>query len=254
MKVAVPLYETDGNAEERREPFGGENVLFETVGQDLAFAQKHDALNLRNDFRDVMSNEQNTEAAAREFAHGIAQLELCCDVQGIARLVEKQGLWVVDERASDQRALCFTGRHLRDCTTGEMSDSQASECGFGALQMLWIGMMVRKNTRAAEKPGKNNIASRGVRGAGSQQIRRDDTKQRAQLENVPPLAAQDGDRRAFPRQGIAFARDRFDQRGFPATVRAEDANVFTGTDSERYTIERRPFGGRSAHHSNVMEC
>jgi len=75
-----------------------------------------------------------------------------------------------------------------------------SKSFLGPREMLRIGMMVRKNARAAEKAGEDYVAARGIRSAGRQQVRRDDSEPRTQFENIPSLAPEDGNPRPFPRE------------------------------------------------------
>jgi len=86
--------------------------------------------------------------------------------------------------------------------------------------------MVRKNAGAAEKTREHHVAAGGIRGTGSQQVRRNDSEQRAQLENIPSLATQYGNAGPLPRKWIALPRNGLDQRRFAAAVRPQDAHVF----------------------------
>src|SRR2546428_3186574 len=72
--------------------------------------------------------------------------------------------------------------------------------------MFRIGMMVRKNAGAAEKAREHHVAAGGIRGTGSQQVRRYDSEQRAQLENIPSLAPQYGNVGPVPRNGLDQCR------------------------------------------------
>src|SRR5262249_41459862 len=51
-------------------------------------------------------------------------------------------------------------------------------------------------------------------------------------------------------QRVAFARDRFDERGFAAAIWAKDADVLTRGDLQVHFAER---GVVSAHHGYVFE-
>src|SRR5438105_1935451 len=91
-------------------------------------------------------------------------------------------------------------------------------------------MMVRKNARAAEKAGEHHITAGGLRGTGSQQVRRYDSEQRSQLENIPSLPPQYGNVGPFPREWIALSRNGLDQRRFAAAIRSQDAHVLPASD------------------------
>jgi len=119
--------------------------------------------------------------------------------------------------------------------------------------MPGIGMMVRKDARAAEESRQDHIAPGGVRGAGSQQVGRNDSEQRAQLENIPSLAPQDGNRRPFPRKRIAFARDGLDQRGLAASVGSKNAHVLSGCDLQGHIVESRTLLPRPAQDGHVFQ-
>jgi len=96
--------------------------------------------------------------------------------------------------------------------------------------MLRIGMMVRKNARAAEKTGKHHITTGRIRGAGRQEVRRDDSKPRTQLENIPSLAPEDGNPGPLPREWIALPRNGLDQCRLAAAIRSQDADVLPAGD------------------------
>ena len=91
-------------------------------------------------------------------------------------------------------------------------------------------MVMRKNARAAEKTGEHHVAARGVAGTRGQQVRRDDSQKRAQLENIPALTPQDGNGRVIPRERVTLSRDGFDERRFTASVGPEDADVLAAGD------------------------
>jgi hypothetical protein len=61
----------------------------------------------------MVSNQENAQTASCEGAHGVTQLHLCAYVECVAGLIEQQSLRFVYQRASDQRPLSFTRRHLR---------------------------------------------------------------------------------------------------------------------------------------------
>jgi len=155
----------------------GEHGGFGAVGHNAPFAQEDHAIDFRDDFGDVMGNQQNGYPGLRQLPQCVAQLELRGDVQRVAGLVKEQRSRLVDEGPRDERALGFAGRHLGHRAVGQMSDAQAAERVRSARQMLRIRMVVWKDARAAEKAGKDHVAPCGVRGARSQQIGRDDAQE-----------------------------------------------------------------------------
>src|SRR5690348_6120243 len=253
MKMAVLLYQPEINAEERRKMPSRKDLLFRPICQNPALPQKNHALDFRNDLRNVVSHQKNANPTLRPLTNRIPKLNLRGDVQRVAGLVEQQRSRVMHQRPRDQGSLGFARRHLGDRTSREMRDSQTGERGHGSRQMRWIRMMVRKDAPAAKKTGKHNVATSGVRRGRSEQVRRDDSKQRTQLKDVPALASQNRNRGAFPDQGITLPRDRFDQSGFAAAVGSEDADVFAGSDAKSDSIESRPIRGCSAHHSDIVQ-
>src|SRR6266849_10309494 len=124
------------------------------------------------------------------------------------------------QRPRNQRPLGFAGRHFRDRAIGAMRNPKPRQSFFGPREMLRIGMMVRKNSRAAEKAGEHHMTAGGIRGAGSQQVRRYDSEQRAQLENIPSFAPQYGNAGTFPREWVALPCNGLDQSRFAAAIRS----------------------------------
>lgn len=88
MEVAVIAEEADGDGEEGGESFAGEDAVLGTVGEQSALFEQDDAVDFRNDFGNVMGNEDDAEAGLREMAHGVTELELRGNVQSVGRLVE----------------------------------------------------------------------------------------------------------------------------------------------------------------------
>src|SRR6266446_9620844 len=145
MEISVALTQADGSSKQFRKMFLGEYRGFQPVGLDAAFAQEDHALNLRNNFRYVVRHEQDSQPGLRKLAHGVAELELRADVQSIAGLVKQQSLWIVHQGACNQRALGFTGGHLRDRAISEMRNAKPRQ-SFPALARCfgsgcWCGKM-----------------------------------------------------------------------------------------------------------------
>src|SRR5882724_485649 len=109
---------------------------------------------------------------------------------------------------------------------------------------------MREDARTTEESREHYIAARGVRGARSQQVWRNDAKQRPELKNVPTLPAQNRNRRTVVRQRVTFASDGLNQRGFPAPVRAQDAHMFARVDPQRHVFQ---CGALTAHDGYVIQ-
>src|SRR5882724_13709284 len=107
----------------------------------------------------MVCHEQDAKAGFCKPAHRIAKLQLRADVQRVARLVEKQRLWLMRQRSRDQCPLRFARRHLRDRALRQMRNSQSGK-GLGcSRKMLGVGMLMRKDSRAAEKSRKHHVPS-----------------------------------------------------------------------------------------------
>src|SRR5258708_40336901 len=91
--------------------------------------------------------------------------------------------------------------------------------------MLLPRLMIWKNSRAAEEARERHVHSRRVRGARRQQVRRNDSQQRAQFENIPTVASEDPDRGVFAGDRVALPRQRLDERGFATAIRAQNAKA-----------------------------
>ena len=113
-----------------------------------------------------------------------------------------------------------------------------------------VGMVMWKDARAAEESRQHHVPPGCLRGARRQQVRRDNSQQRPQLENVPPFASQNRNRTSIARQRVAFPRDGLDQRGLPAAIRPQDAHVLPRGNFQIHFPERRAV---AAHHRHVSE-
>jgi len=68
----------------------------------------------------------------------------------------------------------------------------------------------------------------------------DDADVRPEVKSVPPVLSPEPERDVFsPTGGVVLAGDRPDERRFPGTVRAEDGDVLSFADRERYGVEER---------------
>src|SRR6267154_104139 len=134
-----------------------------------------------------------------------------------------------------------------------MRDAKPRKRFVGASKMPGIGLMMRKDARAAEEARQHHVASGGVRGARSQQVRRNNAKKRAQLKNIPPLAPQYGNGGPFPREWITLPGNGLDQRGLAATVGPKNTKVFAGPDLQCDVVEGGPLFPRAAQDGHVFQ-
>ena len=69
----------------------------------------------------------------------------------------------------------------------------------------------------------------------------DDADVRPEVKSVPPVLSPEPERDVFsPTGGVVLAGDRPDERRFPGPVRAEDGDVLSFADRERYGVEEFP--------------
>src|SRR5712692_433589 len=239
MEEAVLFAEPNRNPEQFGKMLFGEHGGLRPVGEDSSFAKENHALDLGNDFGHVVRYQQNPQPGLRQLAQRVSKLESRADVQRIAGLIKEQRSWLMYQRPRKQRPLGFAGGHLRDRAVGEMRNAKPRQSFLGPCEMFWIGMLVRKNARAAEKAGEHHITAGGIRGAGRQQVRRYDSEQRAQLENIPSFAPQYGNAGTFPREWIALPRNGLDQCRFAAAIRSQYAHVLPARDLQVNVLEGR---------------
>ena len=123
-----------------------------------------------------MSDEEDAEPGTGELAHGVAEFELAGNVEGVAGLVEEEGVGIVSQGASDERALGFTGRHFEDRAVGKVGDAQAGQGVIGTGMMFGMRLMIGENAGAAEEAGEDDVEAGGIGGASGEQIRGDDAE------------------------------------------------------------------------------
>lgn len=184
-----------------------------------------------------MGDEEDAKSGAGKLAHDVAKFELTSDVEGVAGLVEEQCLWVVNQGASDERAFGFTGRHFEDRAIRKMGDAHAGQGVVRAGVMFGMRLVIGENAGAAEEAGKDDVETGGIGGASREEIGGDDAEGRAEFEDIPERAAQDGDRGIFALKRVALAREGLDEGGFAGAVGAEDADMFADSDAKRQAVE-----------------
>jgi hypothetical protein len=136
--------------------------------------EENDAIDFRNNFRDMMSNEEDAESGAGELAHDEAELELTGNVEGVARLVEEQGVRIVNQGTSDERALGFSGGHFEDRALRKVSNTHAGQGVVSAGVMFRMRLMIGEDAGTAEEARQDDVETRGIGGASGEQIGGDD--------------------------------------------------------------------------------
>ena len=76
----------------------------------------------------------------------------------------------------------------------------------------------------------------------------------AQLKNIPSRAPQDRHGGAVAHNGVALARDGFDESRFAAAVRSEDGDVFAGIHAKVEVVEDDVVAANDAHIFQVNQC
>src|SRR5580658_7245205 len=125
-----PLFvpaDADWRIEELGRTSHGEQPFARPVGDDASRAHEDDALDLRQYVAEMMGDEHEARAFAREPAEGLAQLPLRCEVERIRGFIEQQLARAMDERARNEDAALFSGRHFADKLRGQMTGFHAFE-------------------------------------------------------------------------------------------------------------------------------
>src|SRR6202453_2079332 len=86
-----------------------EEVLARPVGDDAAITHENNALDLRQDIAEMMSDHDQARAFAGESAQCFAQLALSSQVERVRRLVEYELLRPGDERLGNHDAARLCG-------------------------------------------------------------------------------------------------------------------------------------------------
>src|SRR6266850_443339 len=95
MEIAIVLTQPHRGAKQVRKMFRCEHGRSWPIRCHTPFSQEYDALHLRDNFRDMVCYQQDSEPGSRKLTHRVSKLQLCRDVQRVARLVEKQRLWLM---------------------------------------------------------------------------------------------------------------------------------------------------------------
>ena len=201
----------------------------------------------------MVGDEEDAESSASEFAHGVTQFDLAGNVEGVARLVKEQGVWLVNQGAGDESTLGFPGRHLENGTAREIGNSHAGESGVRAVAMVGERLMIGENPRTAEKAGEDDVEAAGIRCAGSEEVGRDDSQSGAKFEDIPQGAAKNGDGRSFALKGITLASDGLNESGFARTVGAKNADVLADGDAQGEAVKGHVVSAKDSDVAEIEE-
>ena len=158
-------------------------------------AQQDHAIDFRKDVGKMMRHHQDAGAGLRQFSQNVAQFQSRAKVQTIARFIQQQRQRIVHQGAADQQSVRFAGRHLGHLAIGQMRHLQKLQHLVGLFDHRGGDFVIRLNPDAAEESRQHHFAAGDLSRAAPHQFVRNDSQQRAQLEDVPGFAAQNGERR-----------------------------------------------------------
>ncbi len=235
--VTVAASHAHRYAEQILQALGGEKLLLGTIRDDSSFAHHDYAFDFRRNIGEVMSNQKNACAMLCEGAQRTSQFGLRREIQGIARLVDQKHLGVMNQRAADEDAALLAGRHLAESFLRQVSGLESLEDGGGTLTHGSGDVEFGPDCRAGEKPGDHGVAALGVQRPLAGQISGHDAQTLAQLKDFPALASKNTHARTGLGQRITFAGHRLDERGFAASIRAEQSHVLPCGNTQRDIVE-----------------
>ena len=89
-------------------------VVAGELADDMSLAHHHDPVGQDRQFLDIGRNDDDADAAPRQFAKGLVNLFACADVDAAGGLVEDQELGVRAQPPRDQRLLLVASREAGD--------------------------------------------------------------------------------------------------------------------------------------------
>ena len=195
-----------------------------------------------------MCNQQNSSSLLRQSTHRFSQLPLRGDIQSVARLVQQKNPGPMHDGSTNQDAFRLSRRHLTHRLVAKVLDLQQMKNFIRALPHLWSHMEMRPQSRARKETRHHRIATRcwEVRSPGSSvattpRYRRNSLRSHRSWPKMRRM-------RACPHQWIALAGESLDQRGFSATIRSQDRNMFLLPHAQRNIVQH---DGIAARHGNI---
>ena len=161
-------------------------------------------------------------------------------------------LRTVHQRARDEDAALFARGHGADHLRGEMRRFHALErlpCPrahfIGDVQ---IGPQRRRRKKSCDHSIEPRRHCRALAGQfGSHGSGADHAEVAAQLGQIPALAAEDAHAHSRSDDGIELAGHGEDERGFSASVGAENGDVLAGADAEVDVVQHHAITARHVH-------
>ena len=121
-----------------------------------------------------------------------------------------------------------------------MRGFNACESFCGTVAHFEGDMQVGPESGCGEEAGDHGIEAGSHRGALAGKIGTDNAEMLPQLGQIPAISAKDADPHARLNDGVDLACNREDQRGFAASVGAEDGNMLSGTKIEVHIMQNDP--------------
>lgn len=241
MVKAVSLCKLDFGLKEIAENRSGEKFGFRSIANDVALSEQKDAVDLGDDIRNVMGDEENAGPLLGQFAEQMAEFALGADVESVRRLVEEQHLRRTDECAANHDTALLASGHFADRFVRQIDSIDLLEHFVGALAHCGRNHEIGPEGAAGEEAGENCISSRGVERRFSRKFGGDYTEALLEFGKIPSLAAKDADLRFGLDNRIALAGNGLDEGGFTAAIRAKNGDVLTGVDAEIDIVEDEVF-------------
>ena len=170
-------------------------------------------------------------------AQDLAQFALRGQIERVGWLIEQKLARPMHQRARNQDAALFAGRHFADQLLRQVQRFHALQRLHGALAHFLGDMQIGPQRRRGKESRNHGIETGGDGGALARQLacrraRGDDAEVLAQLRQVPAFAAEDAHPHSRLHDGIDLAGHGEDQRGLSAAVGAENGHVLAGADAE----------------------
>jgi hypothetical protein len=126
-------------------------------------------------------------------------------------------------------------------------DIKLGEGGKSAGDLEVFELVMGQDGGAAEEAREHDLKAGGVASKERHQIIGNDAEEGAEFDNVPAVAAEDGDVGAFPDHWITFASDGLDERRLAAPVGTQDGDMLIGMNAQAEIVEHNIATAHDAH-------
>lgn len=231
------LDQCDVDTEERAELLRTDQFAFRAVGEDASVLHHDDAVDFLEDVGEVVRDHQNAHTLAGDLAESFAEFALSGEVESVRGLVEEQHFGPMNEGAGDHNAALLAGRHFADKLGFEVGSLHQDKCFVSAVAHFRSDMQVGPERGGGEETGDDRVETAGHGRALAGEFRGDDAEMGAELRDVPARAAQQPQLSGGRDDGVALAGEGLDERGFAATIGAENGDVFPVGNAEGDVVE-----------------